>query len=401
MKSLYWLRSDLRIRDNEALLACLKLGGESVVVFAETASLKRAEHFRRFFINESLLEFKNKVEHLGLQFIQTELSFSDWLNAEPRAFDSLLFTREHAWEERLEEARVEELCQQWGTQVLAFHQGTLVSQTDLPFAVADMPFVFTEFRKKIEATLKVRPLLTQPALSLSQSSTTNVQRPLTGGEDQGLARLEHYLWNSDAVQTYKETRNGMIQFDDSSKFSPWLATGCLSARTVYHELKRYESEVCENESTYWLFFELLWRDYFKFFSVKFGKKIFLRSGVSPGRSQMVRDPALFNSWCEGATQDVFVNANMEELNQTGWMSNRGRQNVASYLIHDLGLDWTWGAAYFEKKLIDYDPDSNWGNWLYLSGRGSDPRARKFNTAKQAETYDPLGEYRKKWHRDFK
>jgi deoxyribodipyrimidine photo-lyase len=87
---------------------------------------------------------------------------------------------------------------------------------------------------------------------------------------------------------------------------------------------------------------------------------------------------------------------MNELNQTGWMSNRGRQNVASYLIHDLGVNWTWGAAYFEEMLIDYDPDSNWGNWLYLSGRGSDPRARKFNTALQAETYDPDFRYRTLW-----
>ena len=90
---------------------------------------------------------------------------------------------------------------------------------------------------------------------------------------------------------------------------------------------------------------------------------------------------------------------MNELNSTGWMSNRGRQNVASYLIHDLGLNWTWGASYFEKKLIDYDPDVNWGNWLYLSGRGSDPRARKFNTQKQAMTYDPNGEYQKRWDKN--
>jgi deoxyribodipyrimidine photo-lyase len=78
------------------------------------------------------------------------------------------------------------------------------------------------------------------------------------------------------------------------------------------------------------------------------------------------------------------------------MSNRGRQNVASFLMHDLKLPWTWGARYFEEKLIDYDPDLNWGNWLYFSGYGSDPRSRKFNIKSQAETYDPAGEYRRKW-----
>lgn len=87
---------------------------------------------------------------------------------------------------------------------------------------------------------------------------------------------------------------------------------------------------------------------------------------------------------------------MNELNCTGWMSNRSRQNVASYLVHQLGLPWTWGAAYFEKMLIDYDPDVNWGNWLYLSGQGSDPRAREFNIERQASMYDASGEYQNKW-----
>ena len=90
---------------------------------------------------------------------------------------------------------------------------------------------------------------------------------------------------------------------------------------------------------------------------------------------------------------------MKELLATGFMSNRGRQNVASFLIHNLNLPWTWGAAFFEEQLIDYDPDINWGNWLYLSGKGTDPRARVFNIKKQANDYDHLGEYQKKWNKE--
>ena len=90
---------------------------------------------------------------------------------------------------------------------------------------------------------------------------------------------------------------------------------------------------------------------------------------------------------------------MRELNTTGWMSNRGRQNVASYLIHDLSIDWRWGAAYLESQLIDYDPASNYGNWMYIAGVGNDPRpSRKFNTKGQAERYDTEGTYRKLWLR---
>ncbi|MGB0194829.1 MAG: FAD-binding domain-containing protein, partial [Schleiferiaceae bacterium] len=87
----------------------------------------------------------------------------------------------------------------------------------------------------------------------------------------------------------------------------------------------------------------------------------------------------------------------KELAATGFMSNRGRQNVASYLVHDMGLDWRPGAAYFESQLIDYDPASNYGNWLYNAGRGNDPRPfRKFNTKFQAERYDPEGTFVRQW-----
>ena len=88
---------------------------------------------------------------------------------------------------------------------------------------------------------------------------------------------------------------------------------------------------------------------------------------------------------------------MIELGKTGWMSNRGRQNVASYLIHDLGQDWLAGAKHFEELLIDYDACSNYGNWMYLAGVGNDPRPnRAFNLEKQAEYYDSDEKFRTLW-----
>ena len=88
---------------------------------------------------------------------------------------------------------------------------------------------------------------------------------------------------------------------------------------------------------------------------------------------------------------------MRELAQTGFMSNRGRQNVASYFCHTLQQDWRYGAAYFESQLVDYDVSSNWGNWAYVAGVGNDPRPdRRFNVDKQAETYDPLQTYQDRW-----
>ena len=108
------------------------------------------------------------------------------------------------------------------------------------------------------------------------------------------------------------------------------------------------------------------------------------------------DPEIVRTWIEGRTKDAFVNANMIELQKTGWMSNRGRQNVASYFSRTLKQDWRIGAAYFESLLIDYDVHSNYGNWMYVAGVGNDPRSRVFNCKLQAERYDSDGRFRRHW-----
>ena len=190
----------------------------------------------------------------------------------------------------------------------------------------------------------------------------------------------------------------MIGTDYSSKFSPWLANGCLSPREIYYELKKYEEKFGANESTYWLVFELSWRDYFRFMMKKHRHQFFLQTGIKPTDSPTNHNnQELLNQWINGNTGADFIDANMIELKLTGFMSNRGRQNVASYLCNDLKIDWRYGAAYFEQQLIDYDVCSNWGNWAYLAGVGNDPRGnRYFNIAKQAEDYDSKKQYRNLW-----
>jgi deoxyribodipyrimidine photo-lyase len=186
--------------------------------------------------------------------------------------------------------------------------------------------------------------------------------------------------------------------DYSSKFSAWLALGSISPRLIYAELKKYESQFGANESTYWLVFELLWRDFFRFMFKKHQTKLFQSAGITTGKKipKSVSEK-LLNTWVNGITGVDFIDANMRELQLTGFMSNRGRQNVASYLCNNLKLDWRLGAAYFEQQLIDYDVCSNWGNWAYLAGVGNDPREnRYFNIEKQAQDYDKNKAYRNLW-----
>ena len=144
---------------------------------------------------------------------------------------------------------------------------------------------------------------------------------------------------------------------------------------------------------------MIWRDYFKYISLEHQNKIFKVGGILDKVYDWKTDEHQIQKWINGETRSSFVNANMIELKKTGWMSNRGRQNVASFFAKDMLLDWRIGAAYFETMLIDYDVHSNYGNWMYVAGVGNDPRDRKFNINLQAERYDTNGKFQKLWIQD--
>jgi deoxyribodipyrimidine photo-lyase len=280
--------------------------------------------------------------------------------------------------------------------------------------MSSIPEVFTKFRKIVEKEAVVRELVPTPTkiacpaipkawmdFSFSDSNTQiekGFSLPTMGGEQSALNHLKWYVFENQHLLHYKETRNELFGLEFSSKLSPWLAMGCISPKYVYHEVKRFENEFKANESTYWLIFELLWRDFFRFSFKKHPIDYFQLHGII-GKSERTTNcnESLIDTWIEGKTENNFVNAAMCELEATGWMSNRMRQIVASYFIYDLDQDWRVGAAYFESQLIDYDVSSNWGNWAYIAGVGNDPRAgRQFNLEKQEEQYDKEKRYQSSW-----
>mgnify|MGYP000191349250 FL=1 len=285
---------------------------------------------------------------------------------------------------------------------------TLFEQADLPFPLAELPDSFSKFRKWVER-LDIKPPI--PALKqLPRSPELSEQWPqipiissqsmlFDGGERQGLAHLENYF-ERNLASSYKETRNGLDGMDYSTKFSPWLANGSLSARRIVCRLRNYEHDVEANDSTYWIYFELLWREYYQWYAHRHGKRLFNVSGIKTSKPKTSFYPERFQKWCNGNTPYPIVNACMKQLNSTGYMSNRGRQLVASCFVHELGLDWRYGAAYMEQQLIDYDTASNWGNWQYLAGVGADPRGhRRFDLAKQTNIYDPKRVFIERWDGD--
>lgn len=418
-RNLFWFRNDLRLTDNPAFQAALAQSDEVIPVFILDERLLRRDRwgFRRLgpyrlpFLLESLQDLEAHLRELGSGLV---LSIGLPEREIPRLVTAwgcgaVFASKEYTHEElAAERAMAACLDTHWEHGATLYHPG------DLPFAIGDLPDVFTVFRKRVEQYGEVRDSFPAP-VSIESPELPPVEWPtpealgyalppvdnrgvmhFRGGARAAYARLDHYLWDTEALSTYKETRNGLLGSDYSSKFSPWLANGCISPRAIYQEVNRYEEEIVANDSTYWLKFELLWRDYFKFVAMKYGRRIFFPGGIQDKAVRWKHNPSAFRRWTSGTTGDNFVDANMRELLYTGWMSNRGRQNVASYLVHQLREDWRRGAAWFESMLVDYDVTSNYGNWMYAAGVGNDPRDRVFNTRKQADQYDRDGQYRDHW-----
>ncbi len=219
---------------------------------------------------------------------------------------------------------------------------------------------------------------------------------IKGGCDVALLHLADYFL-SGAADHYKQTRNDLHGLRRSTLFSPWLALGCLSVKNVWQAVGEYEQRYQANESTYWIKFELLWREYFQWLALAKGRHLFAFKGSAETAPNTTFHQERFQRWSTGNTGYPLVNALMNQLNSTGFMSNRGRQIVASCLVNELELDWRYGASYFEKQLIDYDVASNWGNWQYIAGVGADPKGgRWFNIEKQRQYSDPDGEFIAKW-----
>ncbi len=420
-----WFRNDLRITDHEALTKAIQQGREIIPVYCfdprmfekTSLGLPKTGSFRAKFLLESVENLRKTLRRLDADLIilkgkpeEEVVELAEKIDAK-----AIFFSKEITSEERNVDKSLEQAAFSKRIVTESYWQSSLYHLDDLPFPARQTPEVFTQFRKEVEKQSKIRPTFPQPT-KLNYPSKSLIQDPgelpslktyglenpeadskswmeVKGGEEPALGRLRSYFWEKDLLKVYKETRNGLIGMDYSSKFSPWLALGCISPRTIYEEVKKYERERKKNESTYWLIFELIWRDYFRFIAKKHGDKIFHIEGIRNQADSWRRDMAQFQRWIEGLTGVPFVDANMRELKQTGFMSNRGRQIVASYLVNDLGIDWTWGASYFESQLIDYDPCSNWGNWMYVGGVGNDPREnRYFNILRQAKNYDRNGEY---------
>ncbi|RDW80142.1 hypothetical protein BP6252_04780 [Coleophoma cylindrospora] len=427
---------------------------------------------RAEFLAESVWDLKESLESLGSGLcvrvgmvgeIARQLIASDQLNV-----GGVWVIGEEGVEEKREERDVKRVCKEEGVDFQIWgDEKYFIDDRDVPFSKpSELSDIFTTYRKMVEplrdaprpclptiqkdslppypasiptqhapfsmpddydgllgalqAPLSKRPIIKNPP---QQISDTESAHPFQGGETYAQERLSHLI-SSGSMTSYKETRNGLLGLDFSTKLSAWLALGCITGRQVHAALLSFEdgTDDCadswkaapghgkgENDGTKAVRFELLWRDYMRLCTRKFGPKLFRVQGfkgqalphdrwIAPGPSNDAATETL-ERFLNGTTGMGFIDASQRELYLTGYTSNRARQNVASFMSKMLNIDWRLGAEWYESMLVDYDVSSNWGNWQYVAGVGNDPRGengRIFNPVKQGFDYDPQGEYVKAW-----
>lgn len=427
-KGIVWYRNDIRLHDHEALLDAVNHGiVYPIYVFDERLfkektpyGFRKIDVFRAQFLIASIIDLRDSLRAMGSDLIVK-------VGKPEEIIPSLAKELKTNWvfcnrERTPEELRVQDLLEQelWSIgQELRYSRGKMLYYTsDLPFPVTQSPDSFTQFRKEVEKFIQIRePLPTPTALRPMDDMVETGEIPtlldlgydhddilraentaVKGGENNGIRQLNLFF---DTLRGQKNMELPCDQRQDmgnSSRISAYLSLGCLSPKLVFQHIQKYGKNWRKVSATYELFMDLLWRDYHRLIGKKYGDAIFQKCGtLGKPQTGLGEDPAVFRIWAEGRTGVPIIDAAMTELNQTGYMPFQARKITASFLVHDLKINWQMGASYFESLLVDYDPCSNWGNWNIVAGVSVDTKDSKHsNVIHQAKKYDPTGVYVSRW-----
>jgi len=391
------LRNNLRITDNAPLLLAQK-SHTNIICLYPTQILEGYNFgsescgtFRKDFIYETLINLK---KNLDIHNISLYLSS----NIKTTLYDlnqEFTLTIYYSKEVGTQEKEFENFFHSYSTQS-CFEQ-TLLE----PFSF-DYTKSFSHFKNKALKFLVPTPQekivyqannIRKFAIEDQAIASPQTNLKFKGGEDAALVHVNDYLQHF--LHSYLETRALIDGENISTHFSPYLSVGAVSARTVYKLLQEYEVKSYSSKSSYWIFFELLWRDFFHMVMLQSEKKLFLSQGLGTVSYDFRDDMTLLESFYKANTKVDIIDAGIKELYSTGWISNRQRQLLSNYFTKYLGLDFRYGAAFFQKYLIDYNPASNYGNWTYQAGVANDKTYRVFDPIKQSAQYNGAP-YIQKW-----
>ncbi|MBB5438688.1 deoxyribodipyrimidine photo-lyase [Pedobacter sp. AK017] len=403
-KILVWFRNDLRLHDNEMLVEAIAKSDSILPVYFFDPRYFENTRFgtaktgivRASFLLESILSLRKAFQRFGGDILLVQGKPEDMIRDLVEQFDiaEVYHHREVGPEETEISGHVEDLLWTLKINLKHFIGHTLYNKEDLPFPIKDIPDVFAQFKKKTERDAIVKACILTPEridfvenadwgqlpslkdLGFETVAGAMIEKYATGGEDSGLQHLTQLLEAGADIYLKQNTKHTPEKPGFSSRLSAWLTIGCLSPRMVYWKVKEAEGVFGLNANFSQIFLGLLWRDYFRFMFKKHGIAFLQETDLEKDIMQAIErvDPAL-EKWKTGCTAHPVVDKYMYDLNATGFIPHSGRLLVATYLVHVLKIHWTCGAAYFEEKLIDYAPASNWGNWASVAGIGKDARSK--------------------------
>ena len=341
-RGLFWFRHDLRLHDQPALIElCEKVDEVSFIYILDEThfsptkyGLQRMGDNRYQFLMATLADLKRSLENQGHSLTVLKGNTSECLaNVLKQGHFSYLGLNKHGG--FYERKHVDELAYNYpNLSIIEGEALTLFNENDLPFSVAEMPDVFSPFRRKVEknltpreaiGTLEILPSAFVPEFSEQDKLDVNAEldngfsNEFKGGETAALEHLNTYLFDWHAAATYKETRNALDSWKDSTKLSPWLAVGALSPREVVRQVAKFEQQVEKNESTYWIYFELLWREFFHWLQTKYEERWFKFGGIQQASPNTKHNAKVFVDWCNGDTGYPIIDACMKQLKATGYM----------------------------------------------------------------------------------
>jgi deoxyribodipyrimidine photo-lyase len=415
--AIVWFRNDLRLHDNEALTDAISQCKNIIPVFVfddrvfngkSKFGFKKTGIHRANFIIESVADLKKNLKSKGSDLIIRVGKPEDIIFELARTFKSsfVFCNRERTRDEVAVQDALEENLWAIGQEIRYSRGKMLYYTSDLPFPITQTPDTFGVFKKEVERFIEIRKPLDTPSVisttlkedfELGEMPTlsdfgmeNNYNASFRGGETKALKLLNDF-------------KNNTVPFSENissqgTQLSPYISLGCISPKMLYAKLLKNADFTNKSKDKHPMYNQLLTRDYHRLMGKKHGCSYFISSGINGVINTELRlDKEKVDSWIKGETQVPLVNAIMEELRNTGYIPDIARRIVSQYLIFDLGQNWLIGAYYFEEMLIDYDPCSNFGNWLEMANIGADLKEnKKINYEASLHKYDPDFEYVNKW-----
>ena len=405
--AIVWLRRDLRTHDHPALSAAAASCERVVPLFVLDQRLldgRFASGPRTAFMLGCLRELDQQLQALGGGLCVRAGKPEEVLPqlAEQLGASEVYWTSDVSPFALERDRKVTEALTALGVEAVP-SPGNFCADVSLPRTKNGKPFsVFTPFWKA-ERELPRRPVLPAPTALRLPDGLDCGELPATPqlgeqlpepfcqpGEPAAREALE--TWLDGPVDSYAELHDNLS--GGTSDLSPWLRWGCISARETEQRAQERGGEGAEAFVR-----QLAWRDFYAHVLLMFPQNIKLEYQEKFRKLEWVDDEQGFTAWCEGQTGYPLIDAGMRQLAATGWMHNRARMVVGSFLTKDLHIDWRRGEAWFEQRLLDAEPSQNNGNWQWIASTGVDPAPyfrRLFNPILQQQRFDPDGDYVRRW-----